>query len=53
MALDAADTIQAYSSLEKMFAHQIAVLHGTALRYVSKANLEQDSAHSDPASRQR
>ena len=44
MALDAADTIQASNSLEKMLAHQMAVCHQEALRYVIKATFEQDSA---------
>jgi hypothetical protein len=45
MALDAADTISASNSLEKMLAHQMAVCHNSAMRYVSKASLEQDPAH--------
>jgi hypothetical protein len=46
LALDASDTVQAGNSLEKMLAHQSAVLHDNAMRYVSKANLEQDPMHS-------
>lgn len=46
MALDASDTIGASNSLEKMLAHQLAVSHEVAMRYVSKASLEQDPAHS-------
>ena len=44
-ALDASDTIGASNSLEKMLAHQMAVLHDTAMRSASKAALEQDPAH--------
>ena len=42
MALDAAETIQADNSLEKMLAHQLAVCHDGAMRFASKAQLEQD-----------
>lgn len=42
MALDAADTIQASNSLEKMLAHQLAVCHDGAMRFAGKAHLEQD-----------
>jgi hypothetical protein len=37
MALDAADSIQAGNSLEKMAAHQLAVAHKTALMLIDKA----------------
>jgi hypothetical protein len=46
MALDASDTIGANNSLEKMLAHQMAVLHDNAMRNASKAALEQDPVHS-------
>jgi hypothetical protein len=46
MALDASDTMGATNSLEKMLAHQMAVLHNCVMRYASKAALEPDSAHS-------
>ena len=45
MALDAADTIGASNSMEKMLAHQMAVCHDSAMRCVSKANLERDPVH--------
>ncbi len=45
LALDASDTIQASNSLEKMLAHQMAVCHDTAMRYVSRANMQQDPQH--------
>lgn len=45
MALDASNTIQASNSLEKMLAHQMAVCHNGAMRYVSKAALEQEPVH--------
>jgi hypothetical protein len=45
MALDAADSIKASNSLEKMLASQLAVLHSTAMNYVSKANLDQNPEH--------
>lgn len=46
MALDASDTIRASNSLEKMLAHQLAICHDGAMRYVSKGSLEQDPVHS-------
>ena len=46
MALDAADTIQAGNSLEKMLAHQMAVCHQESMRLVSKAAFEQDPVSS-------
>ena len=42
MALDASDTIHASNSMEKMLAHQMAVMHDAAMRSACKANLEQD-----------
>jgi hypothetical protein len=42
MALDAADTIRASNSLEKMLAHQLALCHQESMRLVSKAAFEQD-----------
>lgn len=38
MALDAADSIQAQNSLEKMLAHQMAVCHDQAMRLMGKVN---------------
>jgi len=46
MALDTSDTMGASNSLEKMLAHQMAVLHENAMRNASKAALEQDPGHS-------
>jgi hypothetical protein len=45
MALDASDTIVANNSLEKMLAHQLAVCHDTAMKNVTRANLQQDPAN--------
>ena len=42
MALDASDTVNASNSLERMAAHQMAVLHRTAMNYAAKASLQQD-----------
>jgi hypothetical protein len=42
MALDAADTMLANNSLEKMLAHQMAVLHSSAMTYAGQAALAQD-----------
>lgn len=42
MALDAAETIQAGNSLEKMLAHQMAAIHDAGMRMVHRANLIQD-----------
>ena len=44
MALDAAESIQAGNSLEKMLAHQMAVAHRTCMELLSKAALESDPA---------
>jgi hypothetical protein len=38
MALDAADSIQAQNSFERMLAHQMAVAHKTSLEIVDKAS---------------
>ena len=45
MALDASDTMGATNSLEKMLAHQLAVLHQSAMKTASTAALEQDAVH--------
>jgi len=37
LAIDAAQTIEASNSLEKMLAHQLAALHNTAMRFQTKA----------------
>lgn len=42
MAMDASDTVTASNSLERMAAHQMAILHKTAMNYAAKANLQQD-----------
>jgi len=42
MALDASETVNASNSLERMAAHQMAVLHRTAMNYAARANLQQD-----------
>lgn len=42
MALDASDTVNATNSLERMAAHQMALLHKTAMNYAARANLQQD-----------
>jgi hypothetical protein len=42
MALDAADSIQAGNSLEKMAAHQLAIAHKTALMLIDKATFAQN-----------
>lgn len=44
MALDAAESIQACNSLEKMMAHQLAVAHRSCMAAMSKAALESDPA---------
>lgn len=46
MALDAADTICAGNSLEKMLAHQMAGLHQASMKMLHRANLMQDADHS-------
>jgi len=43
MALDAADTIKAENSLEKMLAHQLAAAHKVALDLTAKGALQRDS----------
>jgi hypothetical protein len=37
LAMDAADTIKARNSLEKMLAHQIAAAHGLAMKFAAKS----------------
>ena len=44
LALDAADTIQAQDSLEKMLVHQMAVLHHGVMRAAARMNKELDAA---------
>ena len=44
LALDAADTIQAQDSLEKMLVHQMAVLHHGMMRAAARMNEELDAA---------
>jgi hypothetical protein len=44
LALDAADTIQAQDSLEKMLVHQMAVLHRGMMRAAARMNEELDAA---------
>jgi ParB-like chromosome segregation protein Spo0J len=44
LALDAADTIQAQDSLEKMLVHQMAVLHYGMMRATARMNWELDAA---------
>lgn len=44
LALDAAESIRASNSLEKMLAHQLAVAHRTCMDLLSKAALESDPA---------
>ena len=44
LALDAADTIQAQDSLEKMLIHQMAVLHCGMMRAAARMNEELDAA---------
>ncbi|MBI5922424.1 MAG: hypothetical protein HY847_12390 [Betaproteobacteria bacterium] len=43
MAIDAAASIKAENSLEKMLAHQLAVAHKTALEITDKATFMQDT----------
>jgi hypothetical protein len=42
LAIDAADSIAAENSLEKMLAHQLAAAHKTTLEVIRKAFFEQD-----------
>lgn len=42
MAVDAAQTVRAMNSIEKMYCHQLAVLHDTCMHLMSKAALESD-----------
>lgn len=46
MALDAADTIQASNSMEKMLAHQMATLHQATMRTMDRATFEPDPTQS-------
>lgn len=43
LALDMADSIGASNSLERMYSHQLAVLHRSAMQMVAKASLEADA----------
>src|SRR5262249_1517191 len=49
LALDAADTIQAQDSLEKMLVHQMAVLHRGVLRATARMNEELYAARDEAA----
>lgn len=53
LALDAADTMQAADSLERMLAHQMATAHTMAMRAAKVMGQELDSAerHLDPVKR--
>ena len=42
MALDAADSMQASNSLEKMLAHQLAAAHKTAMEQVKLSSYDRD-----------
>ena len=42
-ALDAADTIEARDSLERMHAHQMAAVHACAMRMMARLNEDLDS----------
>src|SRR5512133_4085803 len=44
LALDAADTIQAQDSLEKMLVHQMAVIHHGLMKAAARMNKELDAA---------
>jgi hypothetical protein len=53
LALDAADTIQAQDSLEKMLVHQMAVLHRGMMRATAQMDEELDAAaRGDPNKRE-
>jgi hypothetical protein len=53
LALDAADTIQAQDSLEKMLVHQMAVLHRGMMRATARMDEELDAAGViDPSKRE-
>jgi hypothetical protein len=53
LALDAADTIQAQDSLEKMLVHQMAVLHRGMMRATARMDEELDAAaRGDPNKRE-
>ncbi len=45
MAVDAAESIQATNSVEKMLAHQMAAIHDAGMRAMQRANITQDLAH--------
>jgi hypothetical protein len=47
LALDAADTIQAQDSLERMLVHQMAVLHSGMMKSAARMNEELDTAGGD------
>jgi hypothetical protein len=49
LALDAADTIQAQDSLEKMLVHQMAVLHRGMMKATAQMNWELDAADREAA----
>src|SRR5262249_15319109 len=44
LALDAADTIQAQDSLEKMLVHEMAVIHAGMMKAAARMNEELDAA---------
>jgi hypothetical protein len=44
LALDAADTIQAQDSLEKMLVHEMAVIHAGMMKATARMNEELDAA---------
>src|SRR5215510_8386588 len=44
LALDAADTIQAQDSLEKMLVHELAVIHAGMMKATARMNEELDAA---------
>ncbi len=46
MALDAADSIQAENTMERMLAHQLAVAYMAALQMINKAVLHRDTVES-------
>ena len=43
MALDAADSIQAQNSLEKMLAHQLATLHHVTMEHLALISPRQEA----------
>jgi len=46
MALDAAESIDAQNSVEKMISHQLAACHSTAMRLMARAPDESDTVES-------